>query len=182
MEKKEKRVKLNIVDIIILAVALAAIVGVALKLTGHLGGEKQKVGTDITYTVSVENIDKAVYENAKRYVDAAKAAGKPGDELMANGEVLSFYVTDVTAVERENSFNLSTDGTTYMTILPVQREKVDVLFTIQGHTADNTLTTVGTQEVRVGKGHIVKTTHFELYNGIIQDCQWADGTSVDQAG
>lgn len=182
MEKKEKRVKLNIVDIIILAVALAAIVGMALKLTGHLGGEKQKVGTDITYTVSVENVDRAIYESIKRYVDAAKAAGKPGDELMANGEVLSFYVTDVTAVDRENSFDLSTDGTSYMTLYPVRRDKVDLLFTIQGHSPDNTLTTVGTQEVRVGKGHIVKTTHFELTYGVVRDCQWADGTSVDRAG
>jgi len=182
MEKKEKRVKFNIVDIIILAVALAAIVGVALKLTGHLGGEEQKVGTDISYTVQVENVDREVYESIKRYVDAAKAAGKPGDELMANGEVLNFYITDVTATERENAFDLTTDGTTYMTLYPIQKDKVDLVFSIQGYTPDNNLTIVGTQEVRVGKGHIVKTTHFELYNGVILDCQWADGTSVDKAG
>ena len=31
---------------------------------------------------------------------------------------------------------------------------------------------VGTQEVRVGKGHILKTTHFEFNYGVIQTCEW----------
>ena len=37
---------------------------------------------------------------------------------------------------------------------------------------------VGTQEVRIGKTHIVKTVHFELSNGIITTCEaepWTEG-------
>ena len=37
---------------------------------------------------------------------------------------------------------------------------------------------VGTQEVRIGKTHIVKTVHFELTNGTITTCEaepWTEG-------
>lgn len=45
----------------------------------------------------------------------------------------------------------------------------------------NSITTeIGTQEVRVGKIHTVKTDKFELTNGIILDCSW--GEDAENAG
>ena len=39
----------------------------------------------------------------------------------------------------------------------------------------NVITTeIGTQEVRIGKTHIVKTDKFELANGTILSCVWEE--------
>ena len=40
------------------------------------------------------------------------------------------------------------------------------------HVANSATNEVGTQEVRIGKAHTLKTTHFEFANGIITNCQW----------
>ncbi len=46
----------------------------------------------------------------------------------------------------------------------------------------NPITTeIGTQEVRVGKTHTVKTDKFELMNGVILDCEWGDGAAAADA-
>ena len=42
-------------------------------------------------------------------------------------------------------------------------------------------TEIGTQEVRVGKTHTVKTDKFELMNGVILDCEWGDGAAAADA-
>ncbi len=33
----------------------------------------------------------------------------------------------------------------------------------------------------MGKTHIVKTTHFELNNGVVLSCEWENGTAADNA-
>lgn len=183
MEKKEKRVKLNVIDIIVLVIAVAAVLGVALKMTGHLGGigGSTPAGSEITYTVKVENIEQSVADNIKAYIDAAKAQGEQGDRCMSSGDLLDFHVTGMTTQARESEFNMSTDGETYISLQPTQKDRVDIIFTIQGYTTDNTITKMGSQEVRVGRTHIVKTTHFEV-TGMITTCQWANGTSSDNQG
>ena len=46
--------------------------------------------------------------------------------------------------------------------------------------ASDIKTELGSQEVRVGKTHIVKTTHFELNGGIVLTCEWASGTGAER--
>jgi len=184
MEKKEKKEKkawkLNIVDLLVLLIAAAAAVGVLLKVTGHLGGlgGNAPVGTNIVYTARVKNVDRDIYENIVGFIAQAKAQGKTGDQLMSNGELLPFYITNAVAEECD-TYTMTTDER-YLVTLESNAGKVDVLFTIEGYTEDNTITKVGSQEVRVGKPHTVKTTHFELYNGTTVSCTWENGTCVDQ--
>lgn len=171
--------KINIIDLLVILVALAAVAAVGLKLTGRGGPAVTETGTDITYTVKVENVCEEVYEQINSYIRAAKDAGAPGDRLMASGELLNGYVTGVIAYPRDNGAQVTTsDGNMY--IQAGQEGRMDLVFTIQAHVGNNIKTEVGTQEVRVGKTYIVKTTHFELVNGTILTCEWADGTGADK--
>ena len=168
--------KINIIDLLVLLIAAAAVVMVALKVTGHLGGLQNEVTTNVVYTARVERVDRDVYEAAAAFIEAAKAAGKPGDQLMANGELLNGYITGVTAVPHEQITLHSYDAS-----ISVEsgEDTLDVTFTIEAYGVNNIKTNVGTQEVRVGKGHIVKTTHFEFATSTIVTCQWANGTAAD---
>ena len=58
--------------------------------------------------------------------------------------------------------------------------KLDLIFTIECNVVNSITTEIGTQEVRVGKIHTVKTDKFELTNGIILDCSW--GEDAENAG
>ena len=50
---------------------------------------------------------------------------------------------------------------------------MDLLFTIECNVVNPITTEIGTQEVRVGKNHIVKTDKFEL-SGVVTDCTWTN--------
>lgn len=171
--------KINLIDLLVLIVAVAAIVMVALKMTGHLGSVVTETGTHITYTARVENVDPEVYENIKSFIEDAQAQGKQGDRLMASGALLNGYVTAVEATERDNQVQVSSTNTTPLIISAGRPGRVDLLFTIEADVDNNVKTELGTQEVRVGKSHIVKTTHFELVNATIMSCVWAGGTGAD---
>ena len=58
---------------------------------------------------------------------------------------------------------------------------IDLLFTIECNVVNPVTTEIGTQEVRVGKTHTVKTDKFELMNGVILDCEWGDGAAAADA-
>lgn len=172
--------KINIIDLLVLILAVVIVVAVGLKMTGRLGAAVPEVGTNITYTVRVERVDAEVYENIKNFIEAAKNNGKnvPGDQLMSNGACLSAWVTDVTAVPAQEKTEMAV-GDNYVGIVTAGKDLLDLTFTVEGYVANNTKTELGSQEVRVGKRHIVKTTHFELENGTILSCEWAGGTSAD---
>ncbi len=169
--------KINIIDLLVILVVIVAAVAVALKMTGRLGPARVDVGTNITFTMKAENIDEEVYESIKGYIAAAQAAGAPGDQFMANGELLPGYITGVTATPRPETATLSTiSGNTTLTL--GQAGKVDLVFEAQAYVASNIKTELGTQEIRAGKSHIIKTTHFELPYGTILTCTWEGGTGA----
>lgn len=170
--------KINIIDLLVIIMAVVIVAAVALKMTGRLGAVVPEVGTNITYTVRVERVDAEVYENVKSFIDAAQAAGKTGDQLMSNGACLPAYITKVEAVPAQEKTEIAV-GDNYVGIVTSGKDLLDLTFTVEGYVANNTKTELGSQEVRVGKRHIVKTTHFELENGTILSCEWATGTSAD---
>lgn len=168
--------KINIIDLLVVLIALFAVVMVALKMTGHLGGLSEKAGTDVVYTVKMELVEPEVYDQVLAFVNNAKERGNEGDQLMANGVLLNGYVTDVTAVpHQEITINGFNGGFSVIS----GRDTLDLTFTITAYGVDNITTKIGTQEVRVGKRHIVKTTHFEFDAGTIITCEWANGTAAD---
>lgn len=58
-----------------------------------------------------------------------------------------------------------------LTLSQSQDGAYNVVFTIEGTVKDNLTSELGTQEIRVGKTHIVKTTTFELEGGCIISCE-----------
>ena len=170
--------KINIIDLLVLIIAIVIVAAVALKMSGRLGPAVVEQPSDITYTVRVKGVEKEVYDEVLSFIDRAQnELGLPGDQLMSNGALLSAYITEATAVPHEAKALISSmDGDV---IIPVMEDTLDVTFTVQGTVANNIKTELGSQEVRVGKQHIVKTTHFELNNGVILSCVWAGGTSAD---
>ncbi len=149
--------KINIIDllVILLVVVVAAILCV--KFLG--GGDDSTVyepASQLTYTVKAEGVEPVTYENICRYVDAG--AGLK-DQLMASGTLLNGYVVDVAASPAEDAEN---EG------------KLDLIFTVEVIPTDELSGSVGTQEVRIGKEHILKTVHFEFEETIILTCQWGE--------
>ena len=149
--------KLNIVDLLVIIVIVAAAVLLAFKLLGGSGGVGAAV-PQVTYTVRVMEVDQATYDSVRQYVDSA--SGKQ-DQLMANGQLLDGYIVDVTAEAHVAAPDDKVGG-----------ETLDLLFTIVATPSDTVQNTVGTQEVRIGKTHIVKSQHIEFEEGVIMTCQW----------
>ena len=162
--------KINIVDLIVILVIVIAAVVVGMKFLGGSGSAINPTKTPVRYTVLVEGVEPEVYENIQKYI--------PG-QLMASGEMLDGHVVAVEEVEgREHTATVDTaDGTLE---IPVNNGKLDLIFTIECNVVNPITTEIGTQEVRVGKTHTVKTDKFELINGIILDCDW--GEDAENAG
>lgn len=163
--------KINIIDLLVLVIALAAVITVGLKLTGRMGGlPGGGEGTAITYTVRVQGVDREVAAAVEEFIEQAKSQGTPGDQLMSNGNLLDGYVTGVTAAPHEAKAVLDAEGSHIL--IPVLEDTLDLTFTIEGYVDETVKSALGTQEIRVGRSHIVKTTHFELLDGEILSCQW----------
>lgn len=177
MEKNGKLFgKINLIDLLVLLVALLAVAFLGMKLSG---GNDAVVAstTEILYTAKVDGVDREVYENVLAFVEQAKQAGAEGDQLLAGGELINGYVVDVTATDRDDQveFVINNQNVAVTNV----KDRVDVTFTIKGQVENANTTELGTQEIRVGKGHIVKTTHFELTNAIVTSCEWIGGTGFD---
>ena len=179
--------KLNIVDLLVILVVLVAVVVLGVKFLGKDGGGENTEGrrqpcrrpspgginpgkTQVTYTVLVKGVEQEVYDNIQKYI--------PG-QLMASGEMLDGQVVSVEPRAHEQTVTVdTTDGTLE---IPVDEGTIDLLFTIECNVVNPITTEIGTQEVRVGKTHTVKTDKFELMNGVILDCEWGDGAAAADA-
>lgn len=160
--------KLNLIDLIVIVLIIAAAIVVGVKFLG--GGESADAPTTrLTYTVRMTAQDKALVDQLSQYVDTA--TGKR-DQLMAGGNLLNAYVVDFwTEPTRYNK-----NGNNEVQILDQAAAEaaglVDICVVIEAQVANTITNEVGTQEVRVGKTHIVKTAHVEFLLGFIESCTW----------
>ncbi len=155
--------KLNIIDLLVIIVILAIVAVVGYKVVENKNATSSPTPvTTVTYTVLCEGINPEIYESILEWL--------PNDQLMASGELLPGYVTDVTAVPRDDTTQIVT--TAGVLLLPQNEDLLDLTFTITCTVASPIINEVGTQEVRIGKSHIVKTQHIELINGTILSCEW----------
>ena len=161
--------KINIIDLLVLLLIIAVAVAVGIKLLGGgglLADDTTQSGT-ITYTVKVPGVDPDVYDAIKGY---------KGDKLMAAGVVVAgSEIVDITSEPHTASATVNTS--TGALSFPLEEGLLDLTFTIKAHVPDVVTNEVGTQEVRIGKSHIVKTVHFELTEGIVTSCSWDSGAN-----
>lgn len=160
--------RLNIIDL--LAILLILAVG-ALLAARLLGGRSDSGGGQtayMTYMVRVEEVSPEMYETVRAFVDPA--AGKR-DQLMASEVMLDGYVVDCQAAPHV-TYVESDDGQVRAVESSGEDARLDLTFRIEALVTDTVTNKVGTQEVRVGVNHIVKTVHFEFPRGTVTGAEW----------
>ena len=157
--------KINIVDLLVIIVVVILAVVLGTKLLGGGGGlSGGSPATRLTYTVRVDGVQPEVYEDLQKWI--------PGDRLMASGELLPGQVLAVESQPHESVVTLNTtDGALE---LPLEEGLLDLTFTIEVDVSNTITNEVGTQEVRIGKTHILKSLHMEFEEGVIMTCQWEE--------
>lgn len=161
--KKKLVWKFNIIDIIIIILILAVLAFLGVKVVNaRNSGAAVNMGT-ITYVVEVPALEKGLYEQIAAYIPTQMAAsGK-----WVNGNIISVESVpcELEYLEVTNPVNPTLTG--YVKAAPEQ-EYVTAYFTCTA-TVDlnDLLNTVGTQEVRLGRAHYVKSVDFEVSGTII---------------
>lgn len=156
--------KINIVDLLVLLVVIIAAGVLAVKFLGNRGEGAGGGPTKVTYTVLVENVRDEVYQHIQEHIPST---------LMASGDLLDGQVVAVSGEPHEQTVSVNPSGTAL--VFNLGENTWDLTFTIECNVVNPITTEIGTQEVRIGKSHIVKTDKFELTNGEILDVTWGDG-------
>lgn len=153
--------KLNIIDLLILLVVIAAAVFLILRFTG---GEQETPVEDTTlsepnfrYTVVCEDVPLALADSVVSAVNAA-----PYEMQIDEGEPVSVNPRQI-----YNGSKMIDAEIISVEILPAYEETdgqlVNLSFVVEATaTSTSAAYQVGSQEVRLGKGHIVKTVDIEL--------------------
>jgi len=151
--------KINIVDLLVLLLILAAAVVLGVKFLRG-GGDIGEPPRTLIYTARAMEVSPETYENVCQYVN--KQAGLK-DQLMSADKLLDGYIVDVSATPHVPTASDTVGGDT-----------LDLLFTIEATVTDSVTNAVGTQQVRVGKPHVIKGQHIEFEKGQVMTCQWSD--------
>lgn len=147
----QKKWKFNIIDLIVAAVIVLVVVLLAVKL-GTRGEDSQATYAGIRYTVIVENQPVEVYEGVKQHVPGA---------LMASGA--RYDDQKIVSVEAEPTLVCSNGQWVE------DPDHVDIIFTVEGSVEVTPVmtTTVGSQEIRVGREIILKTEYIEFDPAVV---------------
>lgn len=145
---------INIVDLIVLVLIIAAGISV-FKLKGDTAANPLAGNNEITYTVKVEGVQPEVLADIENHLPSQlMAAGK-----LLDGEVVSVESSPAVLTTSDEDGNV---------LQSVDNSKKDLVFTINATMpADSVSMELGTQEIRTGKSHIVKTKYFELTGTIL---------------
>ena len=163
MEEKTRRIgKFNIIDIIAVILILAVLAFAGWKLLGSSGGgaDGETGMVKVTYVVRCEGVPAELYETCKAHL--------PSD-LMASGALVGGQIE---SVEMEPYYVLGPDGEWVE-----DPEHVTLYFTASTETPAGEVmtTTVGDQEVRIGKtDYILKSEYIEFSGGTIVDVTWEE--------
>ena len=136
--------KLNLIDLAVIIIVLAVVAAVGMKLFGNkavASATTQQV--TLTYEVVAQDVPDHVAEYCVAHT---------GGQLLSSGKLLDGYITGCEAVEVSDE-----NGTLYFTI------EVNTTFSSSAYV-------VGSQEVRVGMEHLVKTSDIEV-EGIISNLE-----------
>lgn len=181
--------KINVIDLLVLIVIIAVLVVIGVKVLGdgmadgtspssgensenseYLEDSGAPVKAKLTYTVRVTAQHEEVAEQLKKYVDIAQ--GKK-DQLQHGGKLVKgAYVVDFWT--ERCCYNVLANGEMEM-INAAEADAaglVDICLVVEAIVPDAKTSEVGLLEVRIGKAHILKTTHLEFANGIVMACEW----------
>ena len=151
----EKKRRFNIIDLIVLVLIVAVVVFLGYKVMGKVQSQGSETIT-LKYQVMYEGVSNDLYDAAAEHVPS---------QIMASGVL---YDSHVTAVEKKDYF-VYENGEWVL-----DPYHCTLVFTVEGNVANTTVLTteVGSQEVRVGKEHVLKTQYLEFDKGIITFVEW----------
>ena len=159
MEQKKRR--FNVVDIIavVLILAVVAFVGYKLMNRGGSGTTVEQVKIPVTYTAMAEGVPAELYENCLEHLPS---------KMMASGALVG---GEIIAVEKEPYMVLAPNGEWVE-----DPERVNLIFTATTEVKQEAVMTtkVGDQEIRIGKGHILKSEYIEFEATTILDVKWGE--------
>ena len=153
----EKKRRFNIIDLCVLVLIVAVVGFLGYKVANGI----QSRGADtitLKYQVMYEGVSTDLYDATAEHVPS---------QIMASGVLYDSYVT---AVEKKDCF-VYENGEWVK-----DPYHCNLIFTVEGNVANATVLTteVGSQEVRVGKVHVLKTQYLEFDKGIITFVEWGE--------
>ncbi len=165
--------RLNIIDLLAVVLILVVAVFLGTKLLGGRGGP-ENTDVNLSYTVKVYNVAEDVYKSIEKLTLP--------DQLMANGELLNGQIVSFSAEPSQSTFYQFSapseeEGAGNVELLSRAGQGYDLTFKIEAYVPNTVKREIGTQEVRVGKTHIVKTANLELVDGVIMACTWLESAS-----
>lgn len=173
--------KINVIDLLVLVVIAAVLIGIGVMILGGGGllssGESSDstetegvLPAKLTYTVRVTAQHEEMVEWLEQYVDPAqgkKAQLQHGGKLVQDAYVVDFWTEPC-------RYNVLSNGE--IEIIGAAEAYaaglVDLCFVVEAVVGDSVTNEVEGQEVRVGKSNIVKTQRFEFANGFVVNCEW----------
>ena len=156
--------KINLVDALVVLVILIVAAGVIWKMFGDNIESAVSASSNrtLTYEVVCSGIDNDVCDTVMEdYVG----------QLMSNGDLVNGYVVDC---QREAYYitDVGEDGQAIAALSPTRSSlRFLIVYSLPANDITNA---VGSQEVRVGKTHIVKTCDIEV-SGVVTSVQITDG-------
>jgi len=145
--------KINLVDLVTVLVLVAALAAVGWKLGGRKVADAV---ADRAPTYEYEVICSKVYPDICEYAETCV-----GDQLLAGSKLLNGEIAAVVTkphTEMSDSTGARLEDADYRDLYVTIRCKPSKV---------GGSLTIGTQELRVGKSHIVKSTKLEISNGLI---------------
>lgn len=160
--------KLNIVDLLVILLVIAAAVFLVLRHERNAEGGGTGASATLTYQVLVKGVDPTYYDSIRQFVDPAE--GKR-DQLLSNTTPIDAYLVDCAATPHVEYIN--TDDGQVKRAQGEDDKRVDLLFTVEAQVSDLVTNTVGAQQVRIGASHVLKTIHCEFSTSYVVSASWA---------
>ena len=148
--------KVNLIDLIVVIVLVLVVVAVGWKVAGGKITEAiESNAATVRYEVLCTEIPNEVCEYATTHI---------GGQLMSNGDLLEGYIVDCVAQPHMIAVADASGNPTQVE----DPEFQNLVFTIETQVSEAANAySVGSQEIRVGKQHIVKTVMLEVTGDII---------------
>ena len=172
--------KINVIDLLVIIVIIAALIVVGIKVFGG-GQANQGANSDssvqpgdaaerLTYTVRVTAQRKEVAEQIARFVNVSEGKKEQlqhGGKLVEDAYVVDFWTEPC-------RYNVIASGEVEM-IGAAEADAaglVDICLVVESVVKDPLINAVGSLEVRIGKQHVLKTVHMEFASGVVVACEW----------
>jgi len=161
MEKQKKKFRFNIIDAVIILVVLAVAAVFAVKFIDFEQAQPA-VGTQtIQFNVRVEAMTRSMYEEIQDKVPA---------QMISNGNYVKGWIrsSEAEPIEVSDVEVMDTANQTRLYHVAPLEEYVAVTFFCEAELAEGALlNTLGSQEIRVGRLHYLKSADIEFVGTVV---------------